>query len=116
LICCSSGVVTGIGYDLRASARILRADDHLRRRDIRKLRHGQQEVTNRPCENHDDGYRRGEDRALNEEIHHRRPYPLMRVDFDAAAPRRLAGAATRADLPLLPVCLDKHIMLRRSIF
>ena len=59
-----------VGHDLRAGARIDGADDDLRRRDVGKLRNRQQEVTDRARQHHNDGDRRGENRALDEKSHH----------------------------------------------
>ncbi len=59
-----------VGDDLGAGARIDRADDDLRRRDLRKLRDRKQEVADRSREQHDDRDRGSEDRPFDEESDH----------------------------------------------
>ncbi len=60
----------GVGDDLGAGAGIDRADDDLRRRDLRELRDRKQEVADRAREQHDDRDRGCEDRPLDEESDH----------------------------------------------
>ncbi len=64
----------GVGHDLGARAGIIRADDDLRRGNLRELRDRQQEKADRPGEDQDRGDRRGEDRTLNEEADHQRGF------------------------------------------
>ena len=59
-----------VGDDLGAGAGIDRADDDLRRRDLRELRDRKQEVADRAREHHDDRDRGCEDRPFDEESDH----------------------------------------------
>ena len=59
-----------VGDDLRACARVVGADDDLRRRNLRELRDRQQKKADGAGEHEDRGDRRGEDRTLDEEADH----------------------------------------------
>ena len=62
----------GVGDDLGAGARVGGGDNHLRWRDIGKLRDRQQAVGDQAGQHHDDGDDRGEHRPMDEEVHHDR--------------------------------------------
>ena len=61
-----------VGDDLGAGAGVGGSDNHLRWRDIRKLRDRQQAVGDQAGQHHDDGDDRGEHRPMDEEVHHDR--------------------------------------------
>jgi hypothetical protein len=75
-----------IGNDLSTRARIDRAHDHLRRGDVRKLRHRQEEIANGAGEHHDDGDRRRKDRTFDEEVDHDLLYSRRPCTMSVAAP------------------------------
>ena len=81
----------GIGNDLCARSRICCGYDHLRRRHLGKLGNGQERKANEARQHHDDCDGCGENRPLDEEVHH----GVLRASENDAGRRARSDRAQR---------------------